>query len=282
MHINWRISVAGVADKMIRDVREHPVIVLPFIFMSLFDLLVLVFLFLLARPPFLGVVEPLVRQLDGGAFVQYPSTLLLLPRLFGYSKTITGFAVGMMLTGVAIAMIYQAESETRPSWVFSVRRVLRKFSQFAALWGLTLVCMLALTQCIRYVSPFLSPLAVPLILGFAATLVLQMLFVFTVPTLIIENRKFVPAVRRSFLLLKQHLRETFLLVAIPNILILPLLYIYMNLPELVRRFSPEVILYVLITRIILVTLVNFAISTTATVLFLMHKGREKTASLLST
>lgn len=251
--------------------KKYPVILMPLLLAGACDIGIASALALILDSPLAQRLGLLVSG-DGG------SSMLFLPRLFGYSKAVTGFAVGMILTGVTVAMLYQALADSSPSWTGGVRKVARRIFPFFSLWLASLVVMLVMLGLIETIAPLLPAPILSLVLGFAASCAVQMIFVFVVPVLIIENRKFWPALGRSLLLMRRHFSEVFLLVVLPNILVIPLLFIYMNLPELITRFSPSIVLFALLTRIVVVTAANFLISSTTTVLFIRHRGREKDAA----
>jgi hypothetical protein len=225
----------------------------------------------------LVINSPLAGRLGPIAAGDAGQSMLLLPRLFGYSKAVTGFAVGMILTGVTVAMLYQSLANASPNWTGGIRKVARKLFPFFSLWLFSLVIMLVMLGLIEETAPLLRAPVLTVGLGFAASCAVQMIFVFVIPVLIIENRKFWPALRRSLLLMKRHFGEVFLLVVLPNVLVIPLLFIYMNLPDLILRFSPYIVLFALLARIVVVTVANFFISSTTTVLFIRHRDRERDA-----
>jgi hypothetical protein len=259
----------------LRLLKQYPVLLTPFLVVGLINGLVLTALFLAPRPPLSIVLAPVIRAFWGEQFLHYPVNFLLLPKLFGYGKNAIDFSLGVILTGMAMTMIAQAEQRTQPSWWFGLKKGVRRYIRLVLIWAVTFAAALLTAKVFsHYAGPLLH--SRKLLTGgeFLLGMLMQMLFVFAFPAVIIENKKTFRALGRSLAFFKSHFLETAVLVAVPSLLFLPVLYAYARLPFLMERYFPEMTLYVLALRILTLVAIDIIITLCTTVFFLNARGSE--------
>ena len=268
-------SPVMVAGRTAHFIRRHPVILTPFAGLALIYSGILAAAFLAPQPPFSVVFSPLIRAFWGEQFLHYPVNLMLLPRLFDYGKCAADLFLGITMTGIAVSLILQAHEGVAPDWWTGIQRAGRRYLRLIGVWSLTLACALLAVK----LASFTSFLTGSRKFVFAAELLsaaaVQMVFVFAVPAIIIENRKITVSVARSVALLKRYPFATAALVVIPNLLLFPVLYIEGNPVNIVERMLPEAVLYLLSFRIAAVIAADCAITAASTVLLLAHREYEK-------
>jgi hypothetical protein len=275
-------SAIRIAGGVLRLWWEQPVILTPFLVLMVCHALVLCVLFLAPRPPISSVLAPVIRAFAGEQFLHYPENFLLLPRLFTYGKNISDFFVGVFFTCVAITLIHQGYQKTTASWWFGVKKAVRRFPRALVIWGCTFgaaVLVVRLTS--RYIGPLIPSVTARIMAEFSLSILVQMIFVFALPSVIIENRKAFAALRRSLQVLGGRPIETILLVALPSLAFIPVIYGSMHVPQLMQRFFPEVTLYVLAGRIFIGGMVDLSIVSGVTLLFLAHKDSENGQPVLA-
>jgi hypothetical protein len=257
---------------MTRMWRSYPVILVPFVLTGVSYAAVLAVIFSASQLPFSTVVAPVIRAFWGEQFLHYPYNLVLLPKLFGYGKIGADLAVGVLLTATAVAMMQQAYQATQPGWLTGLKKGVRRYFRVGVVWAMMLVAAM-LTA--REVDVFLGPLiGVPLLrvaVGFLAGILVQIIFVFAIPAIVIDNRKTLAALRHGLRIIAGNPGRSLALVAIPNLLFIPVLYAYLKLPRLMELVAPEAALYAVLARIVLAVAVDVLVATGATVLFLQHK-----------
>lgn len=264
---------------MLGIVKKYPVVFVPFIFIALCDAAALAWLFFSPREPVSVVMAPIISRFWGEPFLHYPANFLLLPNLYGYAKNLVDLTFGVLFTAVSISMITQAFSKgSSPQWFHGLQKGLRYYLRLAILWGLTMgLVIVSLRAFDRYAAPLIGFPGVSPAVSFIISIGIQAIFVFAIPAVVIENRKVFRAVKRSLEILKHHPQETFFMVFLPSLLLVPALTV--NLPALMDKFFPEVTLLVMGARILLVILTDFLITAGVTVLFLRHRERYGTGRI---
>ena len=255
-------------------IRCYPSVIMPFFLWGLLDFLLLFCLFLLPGAS-LSAVVPAASSMGKVAAVQYPAHLFHLPRLFLLAKDFFGLFAGALFIGTTVFMIAQASQGKRPMWAPGARKVIRRYARYTAIWAIILLASLLIIRAAGSVNLGGSPRLIQGLLGFIGVAVMQMLFVFSIPALMIENKKIVASLRRSVALFKEYRIAMVMLVGIPYAFALPLLYAYSEADHLAERFTPLAILYILGVRILVLAIIDFFVISSATVLLLQRRELEK-------
>src|SRR3989339_693704 len=221
---------------------RDPRILLPFLCIVLFQYATLLTLFFAPRPPFSIVLAPVIRAFWGDQFLHYPYNFLLLPQLYNYAKNIIDITFGVFFIGIAVSMITQSYNNARPEWALGIQKTAKRLIRLILLWLITIAVIVGILKFIHLFSQsFISSIKVQLFLDFLAGTLVQVVFAFAIPAVIIENRKLLIALKRTTALCKNYPLETLLIVGIPSMLFLPLLFI--DFVSLMKRFVPEITLY---------------------------------------
>jgi hypothetical protein len=255
-------------------IRCYPSVIMPFFLWGLLDFLLLFCLFLLPGAS-ISSVFPEAPSMGKVAAVQYPAHLFHLPRLFSLAKDFFGLFAGALFVGTTVSMIAQALQGKRPVWVPGARKVIRRYARYTAIWAIMLLASLLIVRAAGSVDPGRSPRLIHGLIGFLGVAVMQMLFVFSIPSMMIENKKIGASLKRSVALFKEYRTAMLMLVGIPYAFVIPLLYAYTEVDHLVERFTPLAILYILGVRILILAIIDFFVISSATVLLLQQRESEK-------
>lgn len=281
------INIVAIWSKVFSLLKQYPVIVAPFLYIAVFDIIMLTILFLVPRQPFSVVLAPIIKSFWGERFLHYPANFLLLPKLLTYARNGAGFIIGVFFTGIAVSLINQANRKINPNWLLGLHKTVKRYFRLVILWGITvgvLFIIIKITGYLRNVYIVILPIlhSRKLIFGieFMLSMIVQMLFVFAIPAVIVENRKIFSALVRSFALFKNHAVTVFLLVFIPGLLLIPISYLQAKIPFFIENIFPEAVLYVLVIRIGAVTFIDIIITASATVLLLMNRAKERQGTSL--
>jgi hypothetical protein len=256
-------------------IKRYPVIVMPFIAIAVFEAVTLTVLFLAPRPPLSMAIAPVIRAFWGEQFLHYPTNFLLLPKLFEYSRNILTFFTGIFFSGIALSMLLQASKGQRPEWFLGFGRVFSRYFRLALIWGLIFGLSAASSKVLSHYAGMFPSFRWFIAAEFAVSLVTQLLFVFSFPAIIVENRKAFMSLVRSLALLKNYPLTAFLIVFIPSLLVFPVMYAHVKLPFLMGTFAPEATLWVLGLHIGLVTVVDCLVTLGAGMLLIMHREDNK-------
>jgi len=112
-------------------VAKYPAVLLPFLLKAIFEGIVLSVLFYFPRPPFTALFAKPIKNIFGAAYLHYPYNFNILPTLFYYGQVIVMILFGVIMYGMAVAMVSQAHSEGEGVRAFgSFNRAARRY--FAA------------------------------------------------------------------------------------------------------------------------------------------------------
>jgi membrane-anchored glycerophosphoryl diester phosphodiesterase (GDPDase) len=156
-----------------------------------------------------------------------------------------------------------------------MKKALSRYLRLVVIWGITLGIALGLVRLVRYAG-YLWPLRELVVWGEVAVSVLvQMLLVFALPSVVIENKKVTVSLARSLQLLRRYPLTVLLLVGIPNLLLAPFLYLQSRIPTLMQRYFPETALCVMAAYVAVIVLADFLITASSALLLLMHREAER-------
>jgi len=225
-----------------------------------------------------------IERIWGGVFLHYPYIYELLPRLFYYGKMVTGIFIGGVTTAMACLMAWQAQKGKRPSLKTAFRRSMGRYASLFLLMLLLYAAvhfvmkqpqvLLALAFHGKTKLLFLGPqmwfgILLPAAL-FLLAIVLQGLFVYCVPYVIIKDRKFLPALWGGMVFFFKNALRTVALVGVPMILYIPVTILRSNINVLADKFGPESIVSVLFISVFVSVLVVDALVTVATALYFIE------------
>lgn len=253
---------------------------LPFLIFAAIELVSLILLYLAPRPPFRAVLGPIIATFWGEQYLHYPANFDLLPKLAGLARMNLAVLFGSLLTGVAVAFLYK----------MTFMKALRKYGSLLAIvfiltftYYLTykLVAMLLTNYFMagNYKLILWGPRAwiglfLPLFNQLLA-LVLQCLFVYAIPVVLMSEKKFFAAIGASMAFFIKNFMVTLLLVGLPMLIALPLFFINQASPYLIAKFVPEIVLGLSVAGIVVNSLViDPMITLTAAAYYFENKDKK--------
>lgn len=270
-------------------IKEKPALFIPFIIFFIFESLALILLFLAPRTPLRFIFGPPIRTFWSERFLHYPSNFLLLPKLASLSKMGLSIILGSLLTGMAVAIIYDVynnkEIKLKASFKTALNKYVYLFTVVFIFTTLFYVSIKIITiASIRYFMAghsrilFFSTKAwmgpVFIIINFIIALLIQSAFIYAIPILIIEKANLIKSITQSFTLFKKQFIPTIIFVGLPMFLFIPILISQYNSAFLINRLFPEVVLYVSFLGIIITSLViDPLIVISTTIFYLINKGK---------
>jgi hypothetical protein len=267
------LNILNVWKRVLNFIKKYPNIIVPFICVAVFDYIFLTVIYLIPRPPLSYVFAPIIKAFFGEKFLHYPINFFIIPKLFNYAKNASGFIIGVLFTGIAISFLHQIEHDCIPQWDYGVRQTLKRFARLMAVWGIMILSFFIVTKAFAYFTPFIHSKELIFGIKFFINMFIQMVFVFTMPGIIIENRKVYASIIRSMAILKKHPFVTFLLVTVPGMLMVPSTYLYVKIPVLMSRTFPEITLYIMGAQILILNIIDLIITLSATVMLLMYRKK---------
>ncbi len=267
-------------------IKKYPHLLFPLTIVAFLEALWLEFLYF-APYTFLGtLILPPIRRFLGELALHYPVYLLILPRIFNLGQIFLYILIGGILTGVTVVLAEGANEGKTLSLQAAWKKIRgRWFALILAALFLTLLIRLVGTLPIaalragfafagrgwlRQALEFLTG-ALPYI-HFLLGVLAQTFILFLIPLIVLDNRKFFPAIGKGLVLSGQHLLRVYALLLLPLICYSPIWYLKGNVNFLVRKtLYPESILILLAIGILATIVLDTYIAVSATLFFLRHK-----------
>lgn len=177
-------------------------------------------------------------------------------------------------SGITLAMIFQVSRKMKVSWRFGISKALKKYSRMLFVWIL-IIAFSGLVM--KVVSSFDIIAHTPTFLfyvQFIINIFTQTLFVYSIPSIIMENKKPINSIARSFMVVKEYPMISFAVILIPSVLLIPVNYIHFKMAYLIEALFPEAVLWVLAARIMFTTAMDFIVTSSAALVLLMYKESE--------
>lgn len=256
--------------------KQNPRVLIPFVLVGLFDLSILLLIYLAPRPPLSALLAPPIRAFWGERFLHYPFNLLLIPRLFDYGHTISTAFMGVLMTGAAIGMLKQAKEGHKPNILFNLVKSLRMYLRLLVIWlvmfGLVSAAFKGLPAIFHFKQGAASQIA--LSAAFFVSILIEAFFIYAMPAVIIEEKKAGAAIKRSISFSKSAFLPTLILVALPTLIYIPMIILRGKLPMLMSKVFPEAVLIFLAVGIVVSVIIDCLITSSAAILFLNKKEGE--------
>ena len=262
---------------------EHPRILFPFFITVLAEVFFLSAFYYAPRPPLVAVLGPPIKKFFGEVYLHYPVNFALLPTLFYYGQIFVWLTVGVCMLGVTVSMINQVhEGRPCPSIIGSLNRALRRYPSLFLFALLIFLLSLASFRIPRYLimkfyflprGKFFS-LQAFFFISFFVAIAFESLLAYGIPSIIIERRSFIGALKRTFSLCRGMFVPTFILIVSPRLLDLMMAFLKQKLPFIMVKTFPDITLFILGLGIAITFITDLLVIACITNLFLVKKDTE--------
>ncbi|MBN2121235.1 MAG: hypothetical protein JW734_09320 [Candidatus Omnitrophica bacterium] len=258
---------------MLAIFKKNPKVFVPFIILGGLNAVLLYVLYLVPQRPVSVVLAPPIRAFFGQRFLQYPLNIFLLPRLFNYAHLFLSASVGILMTGLIIGMLKDVQAGRNPKVLVNLVNSLRRFLTMLGIW--TVVFLLSfsvtkLTGMLNLGSKFSLAMS---IFTYIVIIFIQIIFIYSMPAVIIEGKNVFTALKRGILFFKRFMFPTFLLTMIPSLLYIPVIILKQNLVGLVNKSYPEAVILVMSAGIFVTFIIDIFFTAAPTIVFLNEKEK---------
>ncbi|GEM_PF-1177711 len=264
--------VVDIYQQIFTAVKKDPTIFVLFTFIALVDLGVLTFLFLAPMAPVSNLLAPIIRTFWDDIYLHYPQNFLLLPKLFKHAHFLVMATFGIWVNALVVKKIENQLTERKKRSLLSLSgSVLKKYIPLLFSW---LAVYFLFTNSLKLINWFM-PKVLVLHLGvlFAMTLAAQSLAAFLMPVILCGGKNFFQSWKEAFRQGVLNFKTMSVLTLIPILAVVLLAFLSAFTPVYVRIY-PELTLWILVLVSIAMTLVDFFVTSTATVLFLEQRGQK--------
>ncbi len=262
--------------KTVKTFKENPIIFVPFIIVGVFEGIALSLIYLVPRWPLSVVLAPPIRTFFGERFLHYPLNLILIPKLFNYAHIACSLIIGVLMTGMVISMLNDARQGLKPAILPNLVRAIKRYLGLAAIWLVAFVIMMFLFKGPSRLLHLKQPLQMQILfyVTFLIGIFIQIAFIYAMPAVVIENKKFFAAIKRGMSIFKQNFLPSLVLVGLPSLLFIPLMILKSRAPLFMGKFFPEIVLFILGLGVVVTVLIDCLITCSTTVLFLGQKESQ--------
>lgn len=261
-----RASVREVYKQVFQILKQDPTITVLFLFLALLDLAALLGLFMAHSEPFSFLLAPLIRTFYSDRFLHYPTNFVLLPKLFNHAHLVITTVVGVVITGLTVKKIEgSARGSAHVTLLEASRAVMKRYFAILGAWLLSYVVF-------RLVFAFAMPLftshiAVYMVATFLISVAVQSLMAFFMPAILISDLGFLRGIQEAVRFALKNFLNAVLLITAPMLLIALFSLLKIFSPFFLRVY-PELVLWMLIVGIGIMTFVDLMITSSATIFYL--------------
>ncbi|MEZ4651399.1 MAG: hypothetical protein R3E97_21920 [Candidatus Eisenbacteria bacterium] len=235
----------------------------PFLFLALVQVVVLLVMTQFFRPGLSSVLAPLVEHSAGPGAKHYPQFYLALPMVFSKLNFAIDLLVGSFALGVAMLVVWVRIAGTKNAdpWGLGRRRIV-------ALILVRLPLLLLLYLLAWQLPGLLFPVGVEVsgsqirLLRYSTFVVgalIETFFVYAPVFLLFERKNPLAAWKDAVAFLGRVPIASFLVVAVPSLLQLPVSYILRRAGVVVETLSPELVTGLIVGAILIFAFINFLI-----------------------
>ena len=253
--------------------RKDPTVWMLFGIVALFDVGALISLYLAPSPPFSYVIAPVIRTFWGDKFLHYPNNFILLPKLLNHAHLVISTVVGVFVSGLVIKKIEgQVVEGEHISLLEASQPVVKKYFSLICVW---LLSYFLFVLPIEHLLPILTKnVWLQFSIAFIFSVFIQALVAFLLPALVLLEKGFFRGIWEGLSFGVRHFLTASGLIFIPMLLIAILSFFKLLTPYYLK-FYHELALWVLFVGIIVMAVVDFFITSSATILFLKARNQEK-------
>lgn len=269
---------------------RYPKIFLPYIILILLEVCLLIFLFLSYLPIFSPLLAPPIKVFFGEIYLHYPYNLVLLPTIFDYGDMVLVLIFAPLISGMTVSMVYQAKENNSPKFGSNFLLGIKKYLILLGLWIIVAILVFSIFHLGNflvlkfYTEDVAKFIHIPTwrmsrlmqFFCFFLTLLVETFFAFCIPAVMIENKKILGSVKRSFKIGASLLLPTFILICIPNIFNTIIVLIKQKmLTQLMDKFFPEIVFVIMGVGFCIYLFTQVLQVSSLTLLFLINKNLEK-------
>lgn len=259
--------------------KKNRVLFAPFLIFALLDLVGLIFIYLAPREPVISFLGPPIKAFWGESFLHYPFNFLLLSKLESFNRMGLYIIFGSLLTGAAVALVSEIHNGNGVTLIKSLRAAAKRYVSLLAVVLIVYLLFYLFAKIFAYfAAKYLFSrgikLAILITMDFIAAILIQAVFVYAIPIIIIEKEGLIKSLRKSFALFRKLFIPTIALIGLPGLCYLPIQILQSDAPFLVNRFFPESVLLVAIVSVIISSfVVDLLVTVSTAILYLKNKEK---------
>jgi len=277
-----------------KSVKRHFSVLVPILLIGLCEAFILVIFYMSPRRPFVSLLGgPITTMMAGGhgdQFLHYPHNFLVLEKLVRFGYIAMMVVIGHVLLGVASRMYANAYENRPPALGGSLLQGLRFWLStvvawslpFAANWGvlkgLTALgrSMFADTMQVAGMGPEVWQ-GVFKTLYVVLSVVIDVVVLYTIPSIVAEGKRVWPAFVRSFMVMRSAKLISLCIVLVPTVLQLLYIWVAARLRSAYSDDFPDIVVHIAALAILVRFLSEVLLRLPATTTLLLVRDSEEAA-----
>lgn len=259
---NWLATIELMLTK--------PVVILPFFVIAFLEGLALELIYFSARKPLAFIAAPIIRKFFGEPFLHYPGNLNLLNNLFYYAQLVIYIFAGVFLAAISINVFRNLKSQLPVKLNAMVRNALNRYLSFMSfavivvvliflLKRLEMMIFLKIMQAVSKRLPQIILKLTPVILTvflFLTNILMQTFLVLAIPLMVIEKKSLFKALAGSVYLGLRNFVTVFSLIFLPFFIYFPIMLLKNYSIRLGNKTFPEITIHITGLGIIMVVFLD--------------------------
>lgn len=268
-----------------RMIAKYPRVLIPFLVKAVFEALALTVFFYSPRSPFSIIFAQPIKSFFGAAFLHYPYNFNLLPKLFYYGQIFVMITVGVIMYGMAMGMVSQAHTGNNEEVkIFgNFNKAARRYFALTGIWLTTFILSLLIMKIPSLIiKKFMQPTTSAVLLlqmvsyaGILLALVIEAIFIYAYPAIVLERRGFFGSITRSFSVMRRIFLTTLILIFVPRLFEFLYMFVRQKQQGLMNITVPEITLVILGAGIVLTFITDSLIFLSTANLFILKQETEK-------
>ena len=265
--------------------KDHPLLALPLVLFALTEGIVLYLLFLAPQEPFAKLLTPPITRFLGEQSIRYPNHILILPKVFNFTKLYFLDLLLVFLSALLIGLIGYIQFGRNTSLRYHVKILFHRFFSLFSIWLLNLgvlklIEVIAL-QAFGWGDSKVYLTSIKFLFYFLSFWV-QILFLYALPLIILAEKSLFKALIGNFRYLWRLFLPTTVFIFLAALLYLGIFIFQVDyLMDLANRTLPEIIVVSMTANILFTLVINLFITTTTTLLFIDEQETDPKTSLVT-
>ena len=210
----------------------------------------------------------------GNEALRYPYHLFILFEVFNKANVYLGATIGTLLSASAVGMIGDHYKGLVPSMA---KNILKALTRIIALLIIAALSFGILKWVITHIDPTIMKLwpnrvTIPSLAVFFTHILFQMIFIYTLPFIMLEDASLFQAIKQNFTFLISNLISTIFLFIVPACLVIPVIVITLKVDRVMQIFSPEGVLVLIGLQVFVMVVVNLIVNLGTAVLFIKKRS----------
>ncbi|MBD3347906.1 MAG: hypothetical protein GF400_01770 [Candidatus Eisenbacteria bacterium] len=232
-----------------------------------------------AYPPMSSTIAPALRWRLGEAALHYPANLFALRPALAQADSVLMIFLGAVLTAAAVHMFASFYSGGRDGFAAGWRAAVGRYVPLALVAAVLMLVTHLVARAPFTFTPGLAERSPALFRilrlgGLLLVVVIQSLFVYTAPYLVLRGRSLISAVTGSFRLAAVMPLTTLLIVGIPAAFELLPLWLTRQSRTIATRMAPEFLIWIMVLWIAVIFFAGYFTTGASTRMFL-HATQEE-------